>query len=207
MSAVITRKNEQAMKKNYLLIFGFDTIRIRVDISNLKASFCTLSCFLLIFIASNTFCQKLSPEVISSAGDVSKTASVSLEWTLGETIIESSKTANKHYTQGFHQAYLRVFSTNDENISSNYNMIVFPNPVEAILEVKILTENLPQDEIGNIELFLFNIIGQQVLVQKTAEKSKNTLLDMTTLPSGTYFLKAQKEHGLVLKSFKIVKIK
>lgn len=198
------------MKKRYSSSFSFDIIRIRLDMPNTIANFCILFCFLLIFISNYTFCQKLSPEVISSAGDVSKTASVSLEWTLGETVIESSKTADKHYTQGFHQSYIKVtsiFPANNESLASDYNMIVFPNPVEAILEIKVSSENLPQDKIGKVNLFLIDILGQQLSVQKTNEKSGSTFLDMTGLPSGVYFLKAQEENGLLLKSFKIIKVR
>jgi hypothetical protein len=198
------------MKKNNLSIFGFGIIRIPLDMPKISANFSILSCFLSIFISNYTFCQKLSPEVISSAGDVSKTASISLEWTLGETIIESSKTINKHYTQGFHQSYLKVMSVtppNSESLTSDYNMTVFPNPVQAILEVKISTENLPKDEVGKVDLFLIDILGQQLLVQKASEKPGSTFVDMTDFPSGVYFLKAQKENGLLLKSFKIIKIR
>lgn len=195
------------MKKNYSSSFLFGTIRIRLSTTTIAAKFCLFCCSLSIFLHHNTFSQKLSPEVISSAGDISKTASVSLEWTLGETVIESSKTVNKYYTQGFHQTYLKVFSANNESLASDYDMTVFPNPVEATLEIKLSNENLPQDNIGKVDLFLIDIRGQQILAQKANEKSGSTFLDMTALPSGTYFLKAQKENGLLLKSFKIIKVR
>ena len=198
------------MKKRYLSSFSFDIIRIRLDMPNTIANFCILFCFLSIFISNYTFCQKLSPEVISSAGDISKTASVSLEWTLGETIIESSKIADKHYTQGFHQSYLKVksiFPANNESSASGYNMSVSPNPVEAILEIQISTENVPTDKISKVDLFLIDMQGQQFPVQNSNEKPGTTFLDMSAFPSGVYFLKAQKENGLLLKSFKIIKVR
>ena len=198
------------MKTKYLScsIFGFFSIRSIMP--NIPLNFYLLFCFLSIFISNYTFCQKLSPEIISSAGEISKTSSISLEWTLGETVVESAKTANKHYTQGFHQTYLKItniYPAKNESVDSNYDMIIFPNPVEAILEIKTLSENLLQDEIGKVDLFLFDITGQQLLVQKVNDKSGSTTLDMTSFPSGTYFLKAQKENGLLLKSFKITKVK
>lgn len=195
------------MKMKYLSYLNFGILPIRLAMPNVTSNFCILFCFLSIFISDYTFCQKLSPEVISSAGDISKTASLSLEWTLGETVIESSKTANKHYTQGFHQTYLKVTTIKNESLASDENMIIFPNPVESILELKISTENLSQDKSGTLDLFLIDIRGQQLLVQKTNEKSGSTFVDMTAFPSGTYFLKAQKENGLLLKSFKIIKVK
>lgn len=198
------------MKIKYLSSFNFSNTRIQLEMPNILSKFCILFCFFSIFISNYTFCQKLSPEIISSAGDISKTASVSLEWTLGETVIESSKTANKYYTQGFHQSFLKVtsiFPANSESLASDFNMIVFPNPVKAILEIKISTENLQQDEIGKVDLFLIDILGQQRLVQKTNEKAGSTFVDMTDFPSGTYFIKAQKENGILLKSFKIIKVR
>jgi hypothetical protein len=198
------------MEKKYIPFFNFGILPIRLAMPNITSNFYLLFWFLSLFISNYTFCQKLSPEVISSAGDISKTASISLEWTLGETVIESSKTESKHYTQGFHQPYLKVTSilaAKNEILASEYDMTIFPNPVEAILEIKISTENLLKDEIGKIDLFLFDIRGQQLLVQKINEKSVSTFVDMMVFPSGTYFLKAQKENGTLLKSFKIVKVK
>lgn len=198
------------MKEGYSSCLNFSILPIWLKKPNNVSNFCILSCFLSIFISHCSFCQKLSPEVISSAGDISKNSSISLEWTLGETIIESSKTSNRQYTQGFHQTYLKVISilpAQNESLISDYNMTVFPNPVEAILEVKVSTENLRQDEIGRVDLFLFNFMGQQLLVQKINEESGSTFVDMTAFPSGTYFLKAQKENGFTLKSFKITKVR
>ena len=199
------------MKIKSISFRNFDVFPIRINTLNVSVTYSLLTCLLSVFISNHTFSQKLSPEVISSAGNISKSSSVSLEWTLGETVVESSKSDGKHYTQGFHQAYLKVTTVlpaNNTSLSSDYNMTVFPNPVEAILEIKISTENLPQDEIGKVDLFLFNLIGQQLLVQKTNEKSgESTFVDMTTFPSGTYFLKAQKENGVLLKSFKITKVR
>ncbi len=195
------------MKIKYLSCFNFGFLPIRL---NIPSNFFLLSCLFLIFISNYTFCQKLSPEVISSAGDISKTASISLEWTLGEPVIESSKVSNKHYTQGFHQTYFKITNivpAKNESLASDFDMIIFPNPVEAILEIKISSENLLLDETGKVDLFLFDIIGKQLLIQKTNEKSGSTFVDMTSFPSGIYFLKAQKENGLFLKSFKITKVK
>ena len=195
------------MKIKYLSCFNFGFLPIRL---NIPSNFFLLCCLLSIFISNYTFCQKLSPEVISSAGDISKTASISLEWTLGEPVIESSKASNKHYTQGFHQTYFKItniVAAKNESLASDFDMIIFPNPVEAILEIKISSENLLQDETGKVDLFLFDITGKQLLIQKTNEKSGSTFVDMTSFPSGTYFLKAQKENGFFLKSFKITKIK
>lgn len=196
------------MKVKYLSCLNFGILPFRLTIPTLPLFICLLIFPLSIFFSNNTFCQKLSPEVISSAGDISKMASISLEWTLGETVIESSKTADKHYTQGFHQSYLKVinlFSDKNESLTSDDIMTVYPNPVESILEIKIATDNLLPEKIGKVNLFLIDILGQQLLVQKTNEKSGSTFVDMTAFPSGTYFLKAQKENGLLLKSFKIIK--
>ena len=199
------------MKIKFIYYRNFSNFPICINTSNGSVMYSLLTCLMLIIISNHTFCQKLSPEVISSAGNISKSSSVSLDWTLGETVVESSKTNDKHYTQGFHQTYLKVTTvlpTNNTRLSSDYNMTVFPNPVEAILEVKISSENLPQDEIGKVDLFLFNLVGQQLLVQKTNEKSGgSTFIDMSTFASGTYFLKAQKENGVLLKSFKITKVR
>ena len=198
------------MEIKYTFFFNFGISPIRLVVPNVTQNFCIFFCFLSIFISNYSYSQKLSPEVISAAGDVSKTASVSLEWTLGETVVETSKTADKHYTQGFHQTYLkvtRIFPPKNENLASEYDILIFPNPVESMLEIKISTENLSQEEAGKLDLFLVNISGQQLLVQKTNEKFGSIFLDMTTYPTGTYFLKAQKENGLLLKTFKIIKVK
>ena len=52
--------------------------------------------------------QRLSPEVLAVGGGIDKNGSLSLEWTLGEAVIETVSLSDRIYTQGFHQPMLVV---------------------------------------------------------------------------------------------------
>jgi hypothetical protein len=48
------------------------------------------------------FSQPFARNVISPAGDINKTEKISLEWTLGEPLVETITGKKQILTQGFH---------------------------------------------------------------------------------------------------------
>ncbi len=70
-----------------------------------------LHLYLIIIAAatsSNSFCQHNNQSVIAAAGNISKAGNITLEWTLGEPVIETVSTTLGLLTQGFHQPLLIV---------------------------------------------------------------------------------------------------
>ena len=75
----------------------------------------------------------------------------------------------------------------------SWNFVYYPNPTSDILHITN----------GNIidEVKVINLIGQEVI--STKFKSKEVQLNLSTLPTGTYFITVNSEEKT--KIFKILK--
>jgi hypothetical protein len=70
-----------------------------------------LHLYLIIIAAatsSNSFSQKDNHSVIAAVGDNSKSSTLVLEWTVGETAIETVSSSSSFYTQDLNQSSLQV---------------------------------------------------------------------------------------------------
>ncbi|MFW5761044.1 MAG: T9SS type A sorting domain-containing protein [Cyclobacteriaceae bacterium] len=132
--------------------------------------------------------QDLDQNVKGTAGNYSESGTASLNWTIGETVVETVSDGTNTLTQGFHQGNLSV-TTLIEKTELISNLKVYPNPVENILHVET-------DKIG-VDYQLLNINGQAVSNGKL--ENKNNEVKFSDLPAGTYFLKInnQKTHKII----------
>ncbi|MCC6753319.1 MAG: T9SS type A sorting domain-containing protein [Saprospiraceae bacterium] len=122
--------------------------------------------------------QQIVPTVIGAAGNYRKTGSVSLEWTLGEWMVETVGNPNHKITQGFHQTNLTVVSTSNPTLSG---MGVYPNPFSATLKIDNRSE-------GSIQIHLMDLLGQ--CIESKALPVGLHDLDFQALPDGFYLLEA-----------------
>ena len=80
-------------------------------------------------------------------------------------------------------------SLNEEN-GTNFGFNVYPNPVNALLEIEL-------SEIANKEFELFNVFGNIVL--RGEFKSQKNSIDLSSLPTNVYFLKINNQTSKILK--------
>ena len=146
--------------------------------------------------------QQQSPEVISPAGGIDRTETISLEWTAGELATETIYTSSSMISQGFHQPVLRVVKQQEDNlVEANDLFQVFPNPVESILEVKLPIMELPE----TVEMRLLDLEGQLILSLSVEPHQRSQQIDMSTFSSGTYVLQCNRKSSSKMTSFKIIK--
>ncbi len=142
---------------------------------------------------SSLFAQKISPTVLSSAGDVMKANNFSIEWTLGELATETLRANNLIITQGFHQTNLTIVSTNNPEISG---LNIYPNPFEQDLIIN--------NQSGKkVAVHIFNVMGQCINDYQILPGTQN--ITLSELPSGIYILEATTNDQK--QNFKIEKIK
>ncbi len=84
-----------------------------------------------------------------------------------------------------------ILGNNDIAIESN--LLMYPNPATNLTTITSL------QEISNLQIF--NILGQEV--QNISGKGKSMQLDISTLETGTYFVKIETEFGT--DSLKLIK--
>lgn len=131
--------------------------------------------------------QTVAPEVWASAGDFYKSASMSVTWTMGETVIETYAEPNENLilTQGFNQPtkLLTAIAEHPQNISPIFS--VYPNPTSGILRIKL---SKPYDR--QVEVSLFNTLGQLIQSESWLPNSAASELEISleNLANGVYFL-------------------
>ncbi len=145
--------------------------------------------------------QQIKQEVIASAGgfNVASDNSISISWTLGETIIPTftSQDGTLILTHGFQQKVL--ITTVAENILNPVQVTVFPNPASEVINIEFDT---PTD--GEISLFLLDTQGKLVKTDKIEAATTNKQINMQDLPSGIYYLRLTK--GKLVNVYKVVKL-
>jgi len=82
-----------------------------------------------------------------------------------------------------------------ENIATEYNLKVFPNPSSD----QITFELLHTSAIKNTYLTIYNINSQQLLQQEITEPK--TIIDISSLPSGVFFVRLTGERTVNVGKF------
>lgn len=162
-------------------------------------------------LATGGTAQRLSPSVLAAGGGSARTATMSLDWTLGESVVETAKLPDRIYTQGFHQPTLQVTeqvsSANPLLTVDEYLIQIAPNPVQAILNVRIKAyDGSVVDKMDEkVQLQLTDMTGKVLQVREAFLLDDPIQVNMVALPAGMYLLSVQKTAGTPIKTFKVLK--
>ena len=148
-----------------------------------------------------SFAQNADHSVISSAGEVSKTSNIQLEWTLGEAVAEQGRGNDFLLTQGFNQSFIKrmiVLATPGSELLSS--VAVAPNPVKNDFTLLVNSAHSVK-----LQLTLTDASGQ--ILQRFSSSSKSQLrIDMTGYTPGFYLLRVAATNENVTRTFKIIKV-
>jgi hypothetical protein len=133
-------------------------------------------------------------EVISTQGDSYTNGSNTIDFTVGEPIIETVSDGNNDLTQGFHQTLLTI--TGIEDLDVNFIVNLFPNPTAD--EVNITVE-----KFEGLSYHLFDIAGK--LLKEQMITAKATKIVVENYPKGTYLLTLSHAENKKIKSYRIIK--
>ena len=137
-------------------------------------------------------------QVVSSAGGEHSVGSISLSYTIGESVIETVG-QEQILTQGFQQSKLTISGIYSYRLLEQ-PFSVYPNP--AICEVNISVENEPE----NFNIVILNDVGQILLNEDKLIGKIPTIIDFSDHKPGIYFIRIMRGKALILQTFKIIKI-
>lgn len=155
--------------------------------------------YILVFFAA-LYALSLSgqkQEVIASAGGYNSAGSISISWTLGETIIPTFSSGDLILTHGFQQQL--IVTTIEDNLEELVNVTVYPNPASENLNLRF---EVPVE--GEIDLYLLNQQGQLVKTDVIEAATLEKQISMQEFPAGVYFLRLVK--GKLSNVYKVVKL-
>lgn len=147
----------------------------------------------VVGFSTPAWAQSIERQVIASGGEAMSNTTGSIEFTLGEPVIQTMNnvSVNSTLTNGFHQTTISVTQVS-ENLNS-VGLRVFPNPANELVHVMF---NEVQKN-GLIELF--DMSGR--LVQSHIINDRSFDLNVASYADGTYYLKVNHTN-----SYKIIKI-
>ncbi len=151
--------------------------------------------FIIYFLVSG-YTDGIAQEVITPSAGYFETPSISLNWTIGETAIETYINNNIMLTQGFNQANL-TFVSSMEELSADICLTVYPNPVKDIFTIKAET-----DFSSQLKAEVYDLAGAKLISEDINQG--NTLINTERLTTSEYILKIYDNRQLI-KSFKFIK--
>ncbi|MBN2761466.1 MAG: T9SS type A sorting domain-containing protein, partial [Bacteroidales bacterium] len=137
-----------------------------------------------------------SQEVIATAGNTNTSGSKSIDWTLGEVIIETLADNDAMLTQGFHQPVL-IISAVQELEMPDMEITVFPNPVSDRVTIK--TENMIQDKFS----YTLTDMNGKILKQEKMHSQEVEIPFVDYAPSVYYLIIHNGEQKI--NTYKIIK--
>jgi hypothetical protein len=150
-----------------------------------KTAFILFSLFATISVSAQ--------EVVSTQGDSYSNASASIDFTIGEVVINTGTDGTNDLTQGFHQTNWTFLGV--EDFATNYEAIIFPNPTQDILNIRTST-------FENVTYTLYDAQGK--LVMQNIISAVQTPIQVSQLAPGAYSLTLNNDTQN-LKTFKLIK--
>jgi hypothetical protein len=143
-------------------------------------------------------------EVVSSQGETYSNATGSIDFTVGEVVINTGTNGTNDLTQGFHQTNWNLVGV--EDFAPNYAVTIFPNPTQDVLNIKTSV-------FENVTYTLYDAQGK--LVMQNILSAEQTPIQVSQLAPGSYSLQLIFENsnnwplssskGPKRKTFKLVK--
>jgi hypothetical protein len=140
-------------------------------------------------------------EVVSSQGETYSNANGSIDFTVGEVIINTGSNGTNDLTQGFHQTNWNFLGV--EDYAPDHQVIIFPNPTQDVLNIKTSVYE-------NVTYTLYDAQGK--LVMQNILSVEQTPIQVSQLAPGSYSLELIFENtndgtlsSSKRKTFKLVK--
>ena len=160
----------------------------------------SLSIFLFVLWINNVNSQRSYLEIVSSAGEIYKTNSMQIDWTIGELAITTMQNTTQQITQGFHQANYIITNVNDLPKEIGH-IQVYPNPTSDRIEME-----LNFDKTRNVKIHLIDPTGRLIWVKQENGIKIKKVENIANLSDGTYFLNFLIDNRQYLQTYKIQKL-
>ncbi|PLW92827.1 MAG: hypothetical protein C0592_08785 [Marinilabiliales bacterium] len=153
----------------------------------------------LLFMGVTVFlsAQSIQNDVVSSAGASGSSATMKIDYTVGEPVIELRQATTISASQGFHQPGLYVTAIDNPELEG---IQCYPNPVDENLIVDI-----PASYTSSFVYTIYDLNGR-VMVSETIASGSNAI-NMKSFAAGNYLLYVTETSTGKSFQSKILKVK
>ncbi len=148
---------------------------------------------IFLFATFFTALAATAQEVVASQGETYSNANGSIDFTVGEVIINTGSNGTNDLTQGFHQTNWNFLGVVD--FAPDFEVTIFPNPTSDMLNIK-------SSAYQDISYSLYDAQGKLVLKNVLSETV--TQIQVNQLAPGAYSLSINDKKEQ-LKNFKLIK--
>jgi hypothetical protein len=152
---------------------------------------------LLTIVSAWSGCK--AQHAVVTAGGHAKNEKCSVSYTIGQVAMQAKKEGKLHITEGVQQTY-EIFTVGDDVYPGILlEAIVYPNPTEDLLHLKLNQYAIPLD---GFKAMLFDNSGH--LLETKTITDNVTDFQIGHYSAGVYFLEVDGK-GTNLKTFKIIR--
>jgi hypothetical protein len=148
----------------------------------------------ILLLAATT---AIAQQVVASAGNSGTATDYTIDWTLGEPVIETISGSDFTLTQGMHQTKLLVTAIDVLEIPET-KIRVYPNPTGDWLIIEWIRSG--PDEF---RYELFDLAGRMMVTR--VMQANPEMLEMGVFVPGLYLLRVVKSGSDYAKVFKIIR--
>ena len=171
---------------------------INIIYNKSKSSYFLLSIFLIY--SSSLYSQSITQDVIGSAGGTYEQSNGSMQYNIGEPMIETYIQPNQPQMYlGFEQGSYSLVGVEENRIIPNLEVALYPNPSNGVFYLQ-----LDRADIQDFKLRVNDQMGK-LIMQNNPLKDVTTLVNLSAFDIGFYHLVVANEKLNYVKTFKIVK--
>lgn len=158
----------------------------------------TLLLLLCLFVGHSIQAQTIEQHTFANVGGVLNNSSNSLQFTIGEPIIDLIGT-DASLDQGFWAiSGSRYTLSIDTSTMEDFEITVYPNPVKDFLTIQM-------NQILPYEVSIYNVLGQKVLEENMFFGGAYSNINLSTLSRGNYLVRLSIPELQINKTIKIIK--
>lgn len=155
---------------------------------------------LTFFIGFNSYAQSITQDVIGNAGGTYLQSSGSMQYNIGEPMIETYKEPNKPQMYlGFEQGSYSIVGVEENRLIPNLELVLYPNPSNGIFYLQV-----DREDLQNFKLTVNDQLGK-LITEKNQLEAITTTLDIRTFERGIYYVVVTNSKLDYQKTFKLIK--
>ncbi len=189
-------KNNYIRKLHLYLQLYFNTFILKINFKNksilMELFSKKIPCILFLYCSIS-----YSQQAVIPAGGNATGSSGNVSFTVGQVNYTSNSSSNYSVSQGVQQPFEISILSVDKQFPTTIQLKAYPNPTSDFITLDI--DNL---DIEGLQYTLIDINGKIIIEE--ALMQQQTIINFTSIPSSTYFIKVTVKDKNV-KTFKIVK--